>query len=323
MFNKNDSEISELMLERCGQSYVVHSPSSTFITNMIFTCIAHFFLFICGTILNLTVIITFWLSKTLRSKLSVFTVMVLSVNDLMVTTITHPIFITQGIQEILRQPNCMFEGVSDLFGTLLVGLSLSTLCVMNAERFLCIYYPLWHKANVTKQRLLLVCVILWSVTLLNTGPCYKLGKTCSTIIVPTFSISVSSFTLFVYIFIFRVRRKRLKVVSALSADSNVDQLRRNQSFLRDLKIARHYIHIVTLTCVCYAPVTIFKFMQSSIRTGHQSSEALAVALIWGETLVVSLSTINCVLFFWSNRELKKEGLKTIKKIMSNDEVTYI
>ena len=319
MVNENDSKILELMLERCGQSYVVHSPSSTFITNMILTCIAHFFLFICGTILNLTVVITFWSSTTLRSKLSVFTVMVLSVNDLMVTTITHPIFITQGIREILKEPNCMFEGVSDLFGTVFVGLSLSTLCVMNAERFLCICFPLRHKAHVTKQRLLFVCVILWVFTLINMAPCYQLGKICSTVIVPTFTISVSLFTLFVYILIFRARRKRFNVVSALSASLNVEQLKRNQSFVRDLKIAKNYIHVVTLTCVCYTPVTIFKFMQSGIKTRHQSSEALAVALIWGETLVVSLSTINCVLFFWSNRELRKAGLKTIKKILSSQQ----
>ncbi len=310
--------MAEMTLERCGQSYVVQSPSSTFIANMIVTCVAHMCLFICGTILNMTVVVTFWSSTTLRSKLSVFTVMVLSVNDLAVVTITHPIFITQGIEEILKQPNCMFEGVSDLFGTVLVGLSLSTLCVMNAERFLCIVNPLWHKANVTKQRLLFACVILWVLTLLNTGPCYQHGKICSTVIVPTFSISVSSFTLFVYASIFRVARKRrFNVVSSLSAALNVEQLRRNHSFLLDLKIAKNYLHIVTLTCVCYIPVTVFKFMRSGIKTGQQTSEGLAIALIWGETMVVSLSTVNCFLFFWSNRELRKAGLRTLKKILSS------
>ena len=313
----NDSKISisELTLERCGQSYVVHGPSSIFITNMIITCIAHSLLFICGTILNLTVVVTFWSSKTLRSKLSVFTVMILSANDLAVVTVTHPIFITQGIKEILRQPNCLFEGVSDLFGTLLVGLSFSTLSIMNVERFLCIVYPLWHKTNVTKQRLLYLCIILWVFTVFNMGPCYQLGKICSTVIVPTFSISVSSSSLVVYTFIFRVARKRLSMISFLSAtDFEVKQLRRKYSFLRDIKVAKNYFYIVMLTCICCIPITVCKLMQSDIKTGQQTSNILAAGQIWGETLAVSLSTINCLLFFWSNRELRKAGLKTLKSL---------
>ena len=204
----------------------------------------------------------------------------------------------------------MFEGVSDLFGTTLVGFSLSTLCIMNAERFLCITYPLWHKAKVTKRRLLSVCVLLWAVILLNMGPCYKLGKICTKVIVPIFSISVSSFTLFVYTCIFRVARKRLNTTRCLT--SNIHRVRREYSFFRDIKMTKNYIHIVMLTCICYIPVTACKFIQSDIKTGEQTSDILAVTQIWGETLVVSLSTLNCVFFFWSNQELRKAGLNTLK-----------
>lgn len=315
MLNNSSGNMAELTLERCGQSYVVHAPSSIFITNMIITCTAHFLLFTCGTILNLTVVVTFWSSKTLRSKLSVFTVMVLSTNDLAVVTIAHPIFITQGIKEILKQPNCLFEGVSDLFGTLLVGLSFSTLCVLNIERFLCIVYPLWHKANITKRRLLFLCVILWVFTVFNMAPCYQLGKICSTVIVPTFSLSVSSSTLIAYIFIFRAARKRLNMISFHTAtDFDVKQLRSKYSFLSDIKVAKNYFYIVMLTCICCIPITVCKVMQSDIKTGQQTSNVLAAGQIWGETLAVSLSTINCLLFFWSSRELRKAGFKTLKSL---------
>ena len=42
-------------------------------------------------------------------------------------------------------------------------------------------------------------------------------------------------------------------------------------------------------------------------------DSVLLAFEWGNTLISMNSTLNCLIFFWGNRGMRKEGSKILKK----------
>ena len=49
------------------------------------------------------------------------------------------------------------------------------------------------------------------------------------------------------------------------------------------------------------------------------ADNLVNAIDWANTLISLNSTLNCLIFFWGNRELRKEGSKFLKKCFHRQE----
>ena len=148
--NLNFSD-AKLVLEKCLVSYVVHSPNLSYIRTIIAACAVNIIFAIAGTILNSLVLYIFWKSTKLRSKLSYFVIMLLCPADLAVVIIVHSTFLLQAINEINGTPNCMHE-TSYMFSLyFFTGMSLSTLLILNMERYTAIIHPFWHRTTVTKR----------------------------------------------------------------------------------------------------------------------------------------------------------------------------
>ena len=123
------------------------------ILNAVFLCIINISFMVAGIFLNSVVIISLWRSRQLRKQVRYFMILVLSCFDLAVVSITHPFLIASTIYYFLQEVNEMLQDAGVTVFLILCGLSLSTLFMLNVERFLAITCPYFHQRSVTKTNL--------------------------------------------------------------------------------------------------------------------------------------------------------------------------
>ena len=83
-------------------------------------------------------------------------------------------------------------------------------------------------------------------------------------------------------------------------------------FLRELKMAKTYVLIVSLCFLCYLPVAVLHGIGIILGHGEKRTDSFVNAFPWANTFVSLNSTLNCLIFFWGNREMRKEGSKIAK-----------
>ena len=314
MNSNNSSNISNMGLkfEKCLLSHIVRSPSSTFIKNHIATCVINALFSIVGTILNSLVLYIFWKSPRWRSKMSYFGIMVLSSVDLAVVTIVQLLYISFLINAILEKAKCLhlmaFATVAYIFS----GISMTIIVTINIERYFSIVRPVLHRTMATKKRFLLTCVLIWFVQILMTV-CWFLFSGFGSIGSAIFYFLTCVTSFFVYLSIFFVARKKLRNVHPVNNTSGQDTSNNRMSFLRELKLAKTYVLVVLLCFLCYLPYGIVLANKLVDRNVESIDERGTMATTWTVTLVFINSTLNSCVFFWVNRELRKEGLKIVRK----------
>ena len=105
--------------------------------------------------------------------------------------------------------------------------------------------------------------------------------------------------------------------------SNSDQESRRDfmAFLRELKMAKTYLLGVSLCIFCYLPtVVVFGKFTHILNHDDKIPESTVNALEWAATLTSMNSSLNCLMFFWGNREMRKEGSKVLKKCFNRQQV---
>ena len=124
--------------------------------NLIFIFVVNILFFFLGICLNSLVIVSFWRSVQLRKKLCYFMIMVLSCCDLLVVLTNHPMTALRAMlwltERRKKYPACLV--ISNQILSMITGVSLRALFVMNVARYLATHYPLYHRASVTKRKLL-------------------------------------------------------------------------------------------------------------------------------------------------------------------------
>ena len=315
-------------VETCQLYPVVHSWTSSYTWNMIAACVVNIVFCIAGTILNSLVLYIFWKSTKMRLKLSYFAIMLLSSVDLAVVTIVHSTFLLQAIHEINGTPNCAYK-ISYLFSlNFFTGMSIMTLLILNLERYAAIIHPFLHRTTATKRRLMFIWAILWLIVVVNTVFSFLNVRLVSTIMTLIVILTLCCTSLFTYISIFRIARRRKSITpcNALGHHANFGNCHGGKvwgnmaSFLRELKMAKTYFIIVVLAFVCFLPVGIFSLIPKSIyawsKTEIEVIEPIDIANIWMIMLTSMNSTLNCLIFFWGNKMLRREALKHMKKFFS-------
>ena len=313
----------KLVVEKCLISYVVHSPTSSYTWSNIAACAVNIIFAIAGTILNSLVLYIFWKSSKLRSKLSYFIIMLLSSIDLAVVTIVHPLSLLQAIREIYGTPQCIYK-ISYLSAIyFFTGMSISTLLMLNIERYTAIIHPIWHRKRVTRPRLMFIWAILWLIIVVNTVS-RLFFRPLNDIITIILISSLCSTSLFTYVSIFRAARKRKGVAQCNTVGDHTNnchgQVSGNMaSFLRELKIAKIYFIIVVLAFVCFLPAAIIvKGFKYPWNESEKRRISVTIAYTWVTTLTSLNSTLNCLIFFWANKMLRTEALKLAKNFSTTE-----
>ena len=302
----NISNNSKMFLEACLLSFIVRSPSSSYIRNSIAAVVVNIVLAVAGTILNSFVLIIFWKSPKLRSKLSSFAIMLLCSIDLGVGTVVNPLFALKSIATMLDSPKCLYNAAYSVAIYLFSGISACTLLIINIERYFAIIHPFLYQIHFTKRRFVFTWVFIWFLVVV--------WIVCSayipiaTLLIPVgLGIIVIFTSLFTYVVIYVVARKKMKK-NEVHSNSDQESRRHFMAFLRELKMAKTYVLVVFLCFLCHLP-TVVVFGIENVLT----PDSVAHAFDWASTLTSMNSTLNCIIFFWGNRDLRKEGSKILKK----------
>ena len=131
-----------------------------YFVNLICIFVVNILFFFSGICLNSVVLFSFWRSVQLRKKLCYFMIMVLSCSDLLVVLTNHPMTALRAMlwltERMKKYPAWLV--ISHQILSMIIGVSLRALFVMNVARYLATHYPLYHRASVTKRKLLTLLI---------------------------------------------------------------------------------------------------------------------------------------------------------------------
>ena len=310
-------------VESCFKTYIVLEPTTAFIINSIIGCIVNIVFAVTGTFLNALVVCVFWKTPKLRLKVTYFMIMVLSTIDLLVSIIVHPLHVLNSIAEITQAAKCGYKMFYQTSAVIFSGMSFLTFFVMNCERYVSIVHPFFHLNHITKQRCLFVSSLTWIVCIVTgIAPIFALDIQ-HFITVLSILVIIGTFYIYVSIFIEARRRQRGRDRSVSGVTDELDcshessngaeaiQSKKTVSFLHDIQLAKMYLLVVLSSIFLNLPNAIVLAMYTQ---RVKSLDVVVHLKIWTVTLVAMNSTMNCLIFFWLNKRLRKEGWRICKNV---------
>ena len=267
--------------------------------NLILIFSLNVFFFFSGICLNSLAILTFWRSVQLRKKLCYFMIMVLSCCDLLVVLNNHTFTALIAMLWLTRKLN-VYPKWADIFfhsSAVLHGFSLLALLVMNFDRYLATYYPIFHRTSLTKGKYLTLFATLIVVELTVSVMSINEFLICGHTSVAIFLIILIPPMLFFNYKLFKIARNKRKS----------PEMKKSFSFKT--------ISSCLLAVACLVVVSIPMLVYIGLRTNTGYSWTLDnanIAALWGETIASINSTFNCLIFYWKNKILRIEAMKVIK-----------
>ena len=308
-------------------SYVRTPPSQAYTLNGIATCVINAVLTVSTTLVNALVIVAFWKSPLLRNKTPFFLIMVLSITDLAVGLLVHPLFILTTVKQLTGTGDCMSKTAYLTVASLVTGLSGMTLQVINIERYLAIVYPFVYQRHVTKMKLLAATLVLWALWVpVPIAPFFSTKLQGA--LVTMYVTMVCFTTIFVYTKIFKIARRKRRLAPkpsilsttiqenpTLSSDMPTTPAEHQRSKLtevmKDIKIAKMFILIVVSSQMCYLP-DIAYHLYLHVKKEVVKTETSLMLGAWVITLITVNSSLNSLIFFWKNSQLRKEILRIVR-----------
>ena len=212
-----------MFLEDCLMWFVIRSPSSSYIRSTIAASVVNFVLAVAGTILNSFVLFIFWKSRKLRSKLSSFAIMLLCSIDLGVVTVVNPLSALKSIT-MLDSPKCLYIVAYIIATFFFSGISACTLFIINIERYFAIIHPFLHQIHFTKRRFVLTWVFSWFFVIVWIV-CRVYITFLAKILIPVTLCIIVFTSLFTYVAIFVVARKKMLKRNEVHSNSDQESIR--------------------------------------------------------------------------------------------------
>ena len=276
-----------------------------FVVNVVFTC--------AGTFLNLLVIVSFWrCSPYLRNKLCNFMIMVLSVCDFFVLITNYPTLILRLVWWLKKENKLLsivliYDNISNVF----VGFSIMALLIMSIERYLGAYYPFFHRTSLTRRKLLtlhglfsLLPIMLKIISVNNWITSYAV------ILAILFLFVFPPLSFFNYK-LFAISRKVRRDLANRRDNASSPETATLRVNLRNISSC-----LLSVGCLAVVFTTAFFHIGFNFAEGSTSENA-RMALFWTSTLANANSSLNCLIFFWKNDALRKEGIKAAKALKSH------
>ena len=287
--------------------------SNTFV-NALFPCLVNVAFMVAGIILNAVVIISLWRSSQLRKRLCYFMILGLSCFDMAVVAITRPLLILSTILCSMEIYHVEIYNTRMYTNTILGGFSMFALLTLTIERFLALTYPFFHQTAVTKRRLVLFQAFLMITTVSLQPVMYFYEKTANILI-----ILFVSFLLFLFIclnykmfIIAKSKRENERVAPTRAATSSHRERKR-----RILTFKHFSTCSLAVACffICSLPQIIYSASRLTPNKTFYDRKVL-IFIIWSGTFFSMNSTFNCLIFFWRNSILRREGMTVVKCFQS-------
>ena len=268
---------------------------------LILLCVLNTIFTFSGIILNTLVIASIWKSSQLRKKLCHFMIMVLSCFDLVTVTTNHPVLLYL-ISWLMEDYDLLLTmGMYLEYASVFPAFSVFALLVMNIERYLGAYYPIFHRTSVTRRRLLTFLAILLIIT---TAMYIISGKGMKVIRGSVFLAILMA--LFVPLFTF-VNFKLFIIVRKVRRERAISPGKRTTMNLKNISMGLWAVACLMLLCLPGFFFIVFDLTENSINT-------LRLSMVWAVTCNLMNCTFNSLIFFWKNKVLRTEGIKILKTL---------
>ena len=278
----------------------------SYFINLIFIFAVNVLFLFTGICLNSLVLISFWRSGQVRKKLCYFMIMILSCCDLLAVLINHPLMALFAVFALTEKfdANPSWAYIVSKLSIIFLALPFLALLVMNFDRYLATYYPLFHRTSVTKRRLLTLFATLSIVQATLLLMSINNSVITHPVEVLVCLIITSPPMLFINYKLFKITRKS----------------RRNNGISPEMKKTFSWKNISSclLAVVCFVVLSIPAFLYSGLGIASKNKDASLnkafIVALWSKTIASMNSTCNCLIFYWKNKILQTEGMKVIKSV---------
>ena len=291
--------------------------SAIFKFSAAFLLVVNVFFIFAGMILNSVVIMSLWNSQ-LRRKLCCFMIFVQACFDLAVVVVIHPLIIRKIITGWISMNFAELHWTRYFY--ILIDFSFTGLLAMTLERYLALSYPFFHQKFVTKPRLMtsfMLSGLLSSVFFLlyKKDPKHFKYEVIYYVIFGGLFLTacILNFKLF---YIARTIRKR-SVVTLGSLDGSDSEARNVDTKKFKLTLAslgKISTCLLVLVClfVCHVPWFISYAVEMTRKLNGRDQDKFIIVL-WRETFFTINSSLNCLIFFYKNSVLRRNGRVLLKK----------
>jgi hypothetical protein len=269
---------------------------------LLFLCVVNIIFTFFGIFSNTLVIVCFLKSSQLRKKLCNFMVMVLSCFDLLAVIANHPAFVLYVVFWLIEDYELFhMMGIYAHFATMFLGFSFFALLVMNIERYMAVYYPIFHRNSVTRRRLLTLLAVLLilhtTITIISANDLIIVQKVGFIIFM---AIAFPPFMFLNY--------KLFKISRTIGRNNGICPEKRttvNMKIISTCLFAGACLLILSIPSTFFV---VFSFDEQS------SMNNVRLSYIWAVTVCTMNSTFNSLIFFWKNNILRTEGLKILNTL---------
>ena len=304
-----------------GNSYpfVFKFPSSFAFAVHLTACILSGIIVLTTVSLNSLTVLTFWRTPRLRENASLYLVMILSLVDAGIGTFCHPFITISLIHDLMNLQACWIYHVQSKSLRPTTVLSLSIVAAISVERYFGVVHPLIHRAKITKVKLSLLVLFIWSSCAIVSLPAHfndnSLKILASISIVCLMLITACCYTKIAHTVIYSKIRRTIPINAHSSTDGqNGAREKKNRKeilhFLIEIKMAKSCFLIVLCYLMCYSPIIVV----SAILRNKLSPLTQFYTRTWCLLFIMLNSSLNSIIFFWRNAHLRNETKNVLKNI---------
>ncbi len=268
--------------------------------NLIFIFVLNVLFFVSGICLNSVVILSFWRSVQLRKKLCYFTIMVLSCCDLLAVVTNNSLVAVTAMLALTGKLDVYssWAGFSLSLSAFFLSFSFLALLVMNFDRYLATYYPIFHRTSVKKGKLLTLLAILSILEML-------LELLSETLISAQARLLTCLLTLFLpMIFI----NYKLFIIARKSRRNNGISAEIKKTL--SLKNISSYLLAAACILVLTIPASVYIGLEITSKKTSTLSDNANLARLWNRTIFSMNCTCNCLIFYWKKQDFTYRGNET-------------
>jgi hypothetical protein len=194
--------------------------------------------------------------------------------------------------------------ISTRFSVVFVGFSLLALLVMNFDRYLATYYPIFHRTSVTKGRLLTLLAILITVEVTLMLISYN-------DFVITYQVGLLIFFIIIFLPMLFINYKLFAVARKSRRNKRISPEMKKTFSLKNISSC-----LLAVACFVVLNIPVFVYIGLNITSTAKewTLDNALLAALWASTTTSMNSTFNCSIFYWKNKILRTEGMKVIKSM---------
>ena len=290
---------------------VVRFPSDGFLLNHKILFAFSITITILTMLLNSAMILTYWRSSQLKKSVSYFLIMMLALSDTLVG-LSSGFFAFHIISEITGNALCSILCQTPLF--VLLGFSLTTLMMLNLDRYMGIVNPLIHKTNWSKKRILKYGAshcLLW-LTLCGVR---FVSKKASRYFLAIHITGYCSLIIYIYVRIYYTavnkslqsqpggRTKPHDPENETPPVQKTVSRAERRKHLKETKLAISCLMVVACFFLCYVP----SLVSLALKVGGFLKYAVE---LWAVLFIYTNAVLDSLIFVWRDRNLRIE----IKKV---------